>query len=255
MTAPLHVVQYSGGIGSWAAAQRVAATHGTDNLVLLFADTLVEDDDLYRFLADSAAQLGIELVRVADGRDPFQVFTDQRFLGNSRLAPCTAHLKQIPCRRWLDEHADPAGAVLYVGIDWSEADRTPAIVKGWAPWRVEFPMCDPPHLTKAQMLDWARSLGLTPPRLYDLGFAHNNCGGACVRAGQRQWKHLLQVFPDRYAAAEHAEATIRTDLGDVAILRERRRGQSRPLTLAELRRRQTPPLFDLTPGNDTKDAA
>ncbi|XVQ08119.1 hypothetical protein ACQP1W_36955 [Spirillospora sp. CA-255316] len=247
----LHVVQYSGGIGSWAAAQRVAAQHGTANMVLLFADTRVEDGDLYRFLDESAAHLGVPVTRVADGRTPFQVFNDQRFLGNSRLAPCSAHLKQIPCRRWLEENADPASTVLYVGIDWSEERRTAAIVKGWAPWRVEFPMCNPPKLTKAQMLDQARSAGIRTPRLYDLGFSHNNCGGACVRAGQRQWKHLLRVFPDRYAAAEHAETAIRGLLGDVAILRERRRGQSHPLTLAELRHRQAPPLFDLTPETDS----
>ncbi|WP_218578851.1 hypothetical protein [Phytohabitans houttuyneae] len=41
----LHVVQYSGGIGSWAAAQRVIAAHGTTDLVLLVADnTGVEDE-------------------------------------------------------------------------------------------------------------------------------------------------------------------------------------------------------------------
>jgi hypothetical protein len=33
-----HVVQYSGGIGSWAATQRVIAEHGTTNLVLLVLD-------------------------------------------------------------------------------------------------------------------------------------------------------------------------------------------------------------------------
>lgn len=236
-----HIVQYSGGIGSWAAAQRVVAEHGAENVTLLFADTLVEDQDLYRFLDDSTAQLGAELVRVADGRDPFQVFADQRFLGNSRLAPCTAYLKQKPCRRWLDANADPAHTILYVGIDWSEAHRTPGVVAGWAPWQVRFPMCDPPHHTKAHMLDHARALGVTPPRLYELGFAHNNCGGACVRAGQRQWKHLLDVFPDRYHQAEQHEQALRGQLGDVAILRERVRGKSYPLTLAELRHRHTGP--------------
>ena len=39
----LHVVQCSGGIGSWAAAMRVAEEHGTDNLILLAADTKAED--------------------------------------------------------------------------------------------------------------------------------------------------------------------------------------------------------------------
>ena len=50
----LHIVQYCGGIGSWAATQRVIAEHGTASFVLLFADDLVEDHDLCRFIDDSA---------------------------------------------------------------------------------------------------------------------------------------------------------------------------------------------------------
>lgn len=235
----VHVVQYSGGIGSWAATQRVIAEHGTANLVLLIADTRVEDPDLWRFVRDSTARIGVEPTVVADGRTPFQVFGDQRFLGNSRLAPCSAILKQRPARAWLTAHADPADTVLYVGIDWSEAHRTPAIVNGWAPWTVRFPMCEPPLLSKQDMLDAARAVGLTPPRLYELGFSHNNCGGACVRGGQKHWRHLLDVFPDRYAHAEAEEQRLRAELGDVAILRERRGGVTRPLTLTELRRRHS----------------
>ena len=63
------------------------------------------------------------------------------------------------------------------------------------------------------------------------------CGGVCVRGGQKHWLHLLEVFPDRYAHAEAQEQQLRAELGDVAILRERRGGISRPLTLTELRRR------------------
>ncbi|WP_243719109.1 hypothetical protein [Actinomadura sp. KC06] len=123
----LHVVQFSGGIGSWSAAQRVIAQHGTKNLVLLIADTQVEDSDLWRFAREASSQIGVELTVVADGRTPFQVFWDQRFLGNSRLAPCSAILKQQPCRRWLEENARIENTILYVGIDWSEARRAPAI--------------------------------------------------------------------------------------------------------------------------------
>jgi len=65
-----HVVQFSGGIGSWAATQRVIAEHGTADLVLLFADTKVEDDDLYRFLDDAAAQIGVPVTVVADWPHP-----------------------------------------------------------------------------------------------------------------------------------------------------------------------------------------
>jgi hypothetical protein len=151
-------VQFSGGIGSWAAAMRVAEEHGTDNLILL--------------AADAGAHLGVDPVIVSDGRTPWQVFADQRFVGNSRVAPCSLHLKQRPCRRWLTERADPERTVLYVGIDWSEQRRVPAIERGWAPWTVRFPMCDSPYLSKDQMPDWARAEGLRPPRLYAQGFAH-----------------------------------------------------------------------------------
>ncbi len=75
-----HVVQYSGGIGSWAATQRVIAAHGTANLVLLVADTGVEDPDLWRFVRDSTVHIGVPPTVVADGRTPFQVYQDQRFL-------------------------------------------------------------------------------------------------------------------------------------------------------------------------------
>jgi len=98
-------------------------------------------------------------------------------------------------------------------------------------------MCDEPHLSKQDMLNAARAAGLAPPRLYELGFSHNNCGGVCVRGGHKHWLHLLKVFPDRYAQAEEHEQRLREQLGDVAILRERRGGVSRPLTLTELRRR------------------
>jgi len=233
----LHVVQFSGGIGSWAAAQRVAAQFGTANLVLLAADTKVEDPDLWRFVDDAAARLGVIPVVVADGRTPWQVFADQRFLGNSRIAPCSFHLKQKPCRDWLRANADPADTILYVGIDWSEQRRIPAIAKGWRPWTVRFPMTEPPYLSKAQMLDWARAEGIRPPRLYDWGFSHNNCRGACVRAGHGQWLHLLRVQPKRFADAQRHEDALREMLGDVAILRERRGGVSYPLPLRELRRR------------------
>ena len=53
-----HVVFYSGGLASWATAMRVAEKHGTKNLKMLFTDTKMEDEDLYRFLDESAILLG-----------------------------------------------------------------------------------------------------------------------------------------------------------------------------------------------------
>jgi hypothetical protein len=118
--------------------------------------------------------------------------------------------------------------------------RTAGISNGWAPYRVEFPLCWSPYrtLVKADLLDWARAEGVQPPRLYDLGFDHNNCGGRCVRGGIRHWSHLLLTLPERYEEAEELENRMRANLGkDVSILREQRKGVVRNLTLTELRGR------------------
>ncbi len=239
----MRVVQWSGGIGSWAAAQRVAAAHGTHRMVLLFADVLIEHPDLYRFSRQAADQLGVPVTRVCDGRTPWQVFSDVRFLGNNRLAPCSHILKQIPCRTWLEHATTPDAAIVYVGIGAFEVHRTAPIERGWAPWRVEFPMCSEPHLSRADMLDWARSMGLRIPALYELPYrlSHNNCGGFCVRAGIRQWSRMLTLDPTGYHQAELREQRLRAELGDVAILRDRSGGGSRPLPLTELRHRLTTP--------------
>ena len=231
-----HVVQFSGGITSWAAARRVLST-GPSNMTLLIADTLVEDEDLWRFADDASKQLGIALTRVADGRDPWTVFRHEHWLGNSHYAPCSKKLKQQPSRQWVEEHTDPEDTVIYVGLEWNEMHRVEGIRRGWAPWRVEFPLMNPPYRDKNDLLHYARQIQLRPPRLYQLGFAHNNCGGACVRGGQAAWAHLLEIFPERFAKAEMNEEQFRRDHGDFAILKEQRAGVVRPLPLRVLRER------------------
>jgi hypothetical protein len=246
-----HVVMFSGGIASWMTAKRVAAMHGIDRLTLLFADTLMEDEDTYRFLDVAAANVGGKLVKLSDGRDIWQVFKDSRFLGNTRIDPCSRILKREIMRRWVDEHCDPERTTVYLGIDWSESHRAVRYERYWQPYRVECPLTEPPYVLKAQMLAAAEEEGLPKQRLYEMGFAHANCGGGCVKAGQAQFELLLRTMPDRYAEWERREQEIREHLGkDVTILRDRyvRNGAEvvKPITLEafRLRLQAQPELFD-----------
>lgn len=242
---------FSGGAGSWGAAKRVAEEHGTGDLTLLFADTLIEDGDLYRYLPEAAANVGGELVRIEEGRDPWQVFFDRRFLGNTRVDPCSQVLKRDFMRRWLEQNCDPASTVVYLGFDWEEAHRAERAAPRWEPWKVEAPLLDPPLVSKRELMDRLREEGIEPPRLYGLGFEHNNCGGFCIKAGQAQFRHLLLTMPDRYRYHERREQELRDYLdADVAILRDRQGGDLRPLTLREFRERleTQPSLFDSTDG-------
>jgi hypothetical protein len=249
------VVMFSGGIGSWFAAKRIANQYGTDNLYLVFSDVkgnnpsphVGEDEDTYRFIEEAAANVGGTYVYLNEGRDIWEVFKDKKFLGNSRLAHCSHVLKQKPAREWLEANCDPEDTIVYVGIDWTETHRLPAIVKNYLPYKAEAPLTEPPYVDKKAMIYCAKKEGLKTPRLYDFGFAHNNCGGGCVRAGQGQFKQLLQIMPERFEVWEKKEQEIREYLGkDVSILTEVVKGEKRSLPLSELRRRacDAPALID-----------
>lgn len=238
------VVMFSGGIGSWAAAKRVAERHGTDGLILLFTDTLIEDEDLYRFLDEAAANVGGQLVKIAEGRTPWEVFFDERFLGNSLVDPCSKILKRQMADRWLAQNCDPATTIVYVGIDWTEQHRYIGLSARRAAdgWRYDAPLCEPPYIFgKRQVLEWCEREGIHVPRLYKLGFSHNNCGGFCIKAGQAHFARLLRFMPERYAHHERKEQEIRAFLGKpVTILTDRSGdGEKKPLTLQELRGRIT----------------
>jgi hypothetical protein len=246
---------FSGGIGSWAAAKWVVDQYGSDDLILLFTDVkgnnesvhVGEDEDTYRFIHDAARNLGGRFIYLNAGKDIWEVFKESRYLGNSRLAKCSHELKQKPARNWLNENCLPGETMIYLGIDWTEIHRLPAIVRNYLPFEVQAPLTEKPYYSKEQLFEMAEQAGLQLPRLYSLGFAHNNCGGGCVRAGQGQFKHLLDVMPERFAEWEKQEQLMQQHLNrDVTILSEVKDGVKKPLPLIELRRRaeQQPSLID-----------
>jgi hypothetical protein len=232
-----HVVMFSSGAGSAVAAKLVAEKHGTDHLTLLFADVNGEHGDNYRFLREAAEWVGGELVVLDnDGKTIWQVFRDVKFLGNTRIDPCSRVLKREPMRKWLEDNCDPASTVVYLGFDWTEEHRLERATPYWTPWTVEAPMCWEPVIDKAEGLAWMKRDGIEPPLLTRQGFPHANCGGGCVKAGIKQFKRLLAEFPETYAEWEWNEERIRQELGkDVSILRDRRGGEVKPLTLRSLR--------------------
>lgn len=241
-----YVVMFSSGAGSWYAAKLLVAEVGASAVTLLFCDTKTEDEDNYRFLREAAADVGAELVTVADGRDVWQVFRHRKMIGNTRASTCSYHLKQRPARDWLADNTDDTDTVV-LGIDAFESHRMPAVERQYAPHPVRFPLAEQMVEREAVFAHLAEA-GIARPRLYDLGFAHANCGGFCVRAGHGQFAHLLRTLPERYAAHEAEENAFREASGkDVAILRDRRGGATTPLTMTALRERieATPEQVDL----------
>lgn len=232
-----HVVMFSGGLGSYFTAKRVAEKENIEDIILLFTDTLTEDEDLYRFMDETVKQLGVTFIKLADGRDVWQVFKDTRYIGNSRIAPCTRILKQELAKKWIKQNFEPNEVVLYVGIDWTEIHRLEKIKINWSPYEIQAPLCEEPYISRGEMSEQLKSLGIKQPRLYDLGFSHNNCGGFCVKAGQGHFKNLYEKMPERYLYHERKEQEMIEFLGkNVSILRRQKNNKKFPLTLRELRK-------------------
>lgn len=255
-----HVVNFSGGLCSFWAAHRVIEKYGRENVVLLFADTLIEHPDLYAFNEASARILGVPITRVGIGLTPWELFRRQGMIGNNRFPICSIYLKREPLDAWheanclniaeegqeqlpfLSDGRQPA--TLYMGFDWTEPNRLADIRTEKPLWRIEAPMIDEPIWDKCRMQREAEALGLRIPDLYTLGFPHNNCGGRCVRAGISHWVHLLRVLPKAFQEWEDEELATQAHLKLMgrssdwySILRDRRGGETKTMTLRQLRER------------------
>lgn len=233
----LHIVLLSGGLASFEACRRVIEKYKEENIEFWFFDTRMEDEDLYRFLEDIETTFKIRIKRLIEGRNPWQVFLDKRYIGNSRVDVCSRILKRELLENNL-RSLNGQRVKLYFGLEWSEGHRIEAVRKGWKQkgYETEFPLTWEPILFPQDFRAIVEGLGIKIPRLYDLGFVHNNCGGACVKAGMQQWYLLYKHFPERYLWHEQQEQLIRKRLRkNVSILRTRAGGKIRPVTLRYLR--------------------
>ena len=230
------IVSFSGGLGSFMAAKRVIDLYGRKDVQLLFTDTMTEDDDLYRFLEETADALNVELIRIADGRNIWEVFNDVKFMGNSRIDPCSRVLKRELARKWMEkEHCIPALVTLYVGIGWEEEHRLERIRENWKPYQIEAPMTEAPFMERKDIIKVLDEMGIEIPRLYKMGFPHNNCGGFCIKTGQAQFKMLLEKRPEFYAWHEEEQEKLFNKIGQHGFIRMTVDGVLKYLSLKEFR--------------------
>lgn len=265
-----HIASFSTGLSSAVMVERLLARYGKDAVTVVVMDTLIEDDDNYRFAADCGRRWGVDFVWLREGRDPYQVNADHNVIPNQKAAYCTFDLKITPFkkylaslkdalnREWMDNGGLERGEwspslTVHIGFDYSEVHRCAATDKNYNAlgYAVDYPLLWKPleHRPYAQVVrqDW----GIEPPRMYGMGYTHANCGGRCVKQGKGDWLRTLINFPERYAEAEAWEAKMRENPTNAAyaLLRDQSDGEVRPMTLRQLREEyeagQSAPLFTL----------
>lgn len=229
-------VRVSGGAASYVAAKAILEEFGHDGVAFVFADTKIEDEDLYRFLDDMESSLEHPIIRIAEGRTPWQVFFDRKMMGNHLVDPCSEVLKRRVLDQWQKDNCTPECTIV-IGYDANEDHRLQRLIPRMLPLHVRAPLIER-SIWKEDALKIVEADGIELPRLYKMGFPHNNCGGFCVKAGQASFALLLKHMPERYAAHEAAEQAFRDLNGkDVSIMRDRRGGVHLPLTMKALRER------------------
>ena len=234
-----YISSFSGGISSAVATDRAVQRYGRKKVWIWFADTLWEDEDLYRFKDDLMHRWGGKLFTSCDGRTPLQVAEEKHIIPNQKMAPCSFVLKIDRFTEWI--WRVPKNVTVLLGLDWTELHRIHAPRKNYG--RIPGVYVDFPLLwtRKAENhFDIVRSWGIEIPRLYNYGFPHNNCGGRCVRQGIREWNRLRFAFPERFAEVRDWETAQRANGGaraNYAIARDRSGGVAKSLTLEEIEKR------------------
>lgn len=239
------VSSFSGGLSSAVSTDRAIERFGRDNVIVWFADTSWEDEDLHRFKADCLLRWGVGYYEYRDGRNPLEVSRAQHVIPNNTLAPCTFRLKIEPFVSFIKEIEKPVTVLL--GLGWEEQHRmkTPKeryeAIEGVT---VDFPLMWKPLEFDSYYNIVKYKWNIEPPRLYKMGFSHNNCGGRCVKQGQGDWRKLYINFPERFEECKEWEKDMRLNPtnANYAFLKSVVNKETVPLTLEELER-----IWELNP--------
>jgi hypothetical protein len=249
-----HVVSVGGGLAStWKLPERVLSMYPKENVHLVMARLPNEDPDVWRLCDAVEERLDMKITYIGDNLTPWDVFFKVRMMGSTRIDPCSRVLKREALDRWVKENFDPANTIRYIGFTYEEAHRwidyqAVLAAKGW---RTDAPLLHDPTLTREHLMAECQEVFGFVPRLYRWGFSHNNCGGACVKAGHREWARLLRYLPEVYQWWEENELRFQREIGtEATILRDRKGGKTTSLSLQQFRERMESRWQNELPGLD-----
>lgn len=224
------------------ARELVQGLVNTEDNQSLRKEQLLEIQDLVNSRVKNMHWLRYEVDGV--GIDPWDIFYNDMFIGNSRIANCSKIIKQRLARDYIRDNFDKDNTAVYLGIDWDESHRKSAPTRNWSKYvdSVNFPMCDAPYLMKDDIIKTIQLCGIRIPTPYLEGQPHLNCGSFCVRGGQGHFARLQQANPKLYeyhAAKERNLADmIREKKGTdekYSILKQTKNGDTFSITLDDLR--------------------
>lgn len=195
------VVWFSCGAASAIASKLAIKKYS--NCEIVYCDTGGEHESNKKFLKDIEKWIGkkITILKNENYKDHFDVFQQKKFFVKVGFAYCTVELKK---KLRLDyQLADDIHIFGYTLEEKKRVERfnqnNPEIYTDWILIERE--------ISKEDCLGILWQSGIELPKMYDLGYNHNNCIG-CVKGGIGYWNKIKKDFPNHFKKMGKLEREI-----------------------------------------------
>ncbi len=196
------VVWFSCGAASAVAAKYAVKKY--ENCEIVYCDTGGEHPSNKQFLKDVEKWIGggITTLKNDKYKDHFDVFEKSKYLQGIKGARCTTELK----KKLRLKYQKPDDIHVF-GYTLEEKKRAEKFESFNPELSVDWILIEN-QITKENCLGIIWQSGIKMPKMYDLGYNHNNCIG-CVKGGMGYWNKIRKDFPDHYSRMAGIEREIK----------------------------------------------
>lgn len=221
------IAWWSGGITSAVACHLAIKLFGSDNVKIVFIDTMNEDDDTYRFKIDCEKWYGKEIETISMIPKRFENIQDVwiKYLSlniSGAGASCSLRLKRYAREEWEKENK---WSYQVFGFDIDEPKRARALRLNQPHVNPFFPLLAL-AIRKKDCIEELNNVGIKIPRAYHYGFHNNNCfKTGCIQGGIGYWQKMQREFPDKFDAMAIVEHELTNLKGEpVTMLKDQSKG-------------------------------
>lgn len=179
-----------------AVATKLALVENRGRLPFVVARCVVAEEhpDNDRFAKDCERWFGVPIINLINEKyngSIYEVFNKTSYISGVKGAPCTRLLKkevrtnfELPTDKHMFGYCADEEPRWDRFLDANNIDaRSPLIEQG---------------ITHADCLLLLKKAGIRVPKMYELGYKHNNCIGCCKATGPGYWNKIKKDFPEMF---------------------------------------------------------
>ena len=195
------VVWFSCGAASAIASKLAVKKY--KNIDVVYCDTGGEHESNYKFLkgVEKWIDKEITILKSKKYNSHFDVFRKTKYLQGIAGARCTTELK----KKLRLEYQRPDDIHIF-GYTSDEKKRADKFVNHNPELYVDWILIEN-GISKENCLGMLWQSGIELPKMYELGYNHNNCIG-CVKGGMGYWNKIRKDFPDHFKKMAKVEREI-----------------------------------------------